>query len=86
MHSTNTPTIDFNQCVTRLRAWKWTDRDAREEQWRPLKDGGRAVLNAMKQGFAHGDWRVRRECVEYMDHHADESCVRGLLKALKDTK
>lgn len=79
--SNPTQTIDYNKHVNALAARDWKKH---EEEWKVLRDGGRATLSAMKQAFTHGDWRVRRECAAYMDHHADNTCVPVLLKALKD--
>lgn len=81
MDQTTAEKVDYNKHVTALSSRSWEEREA---QWKILREGGRATLNAMKQAFNHGDWRVRRECVAYMDHHADETCVRGLIKALQD--
>jgi len=81
MNETNASAIDYNQHVTALGEGTWSEREAHRKT---LNGGGRATLSAMKQAFSHGNWRVRRECVAYMDHHADETCVRGLIKALQD--
>jgi HEAT repeat protein len=81
MNETTSEKVDYNKQVAQLGARSWEEREA---HWKTLREGGRATLSAMKQAFNHGDWRVRRECVGYMDHHADETCVRGLIKALQD--
>ncbi len=45
---------------------------------------GRGAMEALLAGFAHPDWRVRRECVGSMDHLGDSRCVPPLSLALQD--
>ena len=81
MNEMSEPTaIDYNKQVTQL-----AEHDGRQAIRDELVSAGRAGLNAMKQGFQHANWRVRRECVAFMDHHARQDCVQGLLRALKDS-
>jgi HEAT repeat protein len=76
-----TETIDYNKLVAQMASNDWQVRDAARKA---IEQGGKAGLSAFKQAFAHADWRVRRECAAFMDHNADQTCVRMLAKALKD--
>jgi len=77
-----TETTDFNRVVLGYATTNWRQNMATHKQ---MENGGRAARNAAKQAFRHPDWRVRRSCVGFMDHHADQSCTRGLIQALKDS-
>jgi len=74
-------TIDYNKLVIQLASSDWQVRDATRKI---LEQGGKATLSAMKQAYAHPNWRVRRECLAFMDHFADQTCVKLMAKALKD--
>jgi len=45
-----------------------------------------AVMATMLAGLSHPKWKVRRTCVDFMDHFGDQRCVEPLLRALKDPK
>ncbi len=74
-------TIDYNKIVLQMASSDWQVREAARKI---LEQGGKASLSAMKQAYAHADWRVRRECLSFMDHFADQTCVKLMAKALKD--
>jgi HEAT repeat protein len=73
--------IDYHAVVNKFQTYHWR---VWNETHKEMEQGGKAALNAAKQAFGHGNWRVRRHVVGFMDHHADNTCVRGLIKALKD--
>lgn len=75
------PQIDYNKLVTQMASNDWRQRDAARKA---IEEGGKVGLSAFKQAFEHANWRVRRECAGFMDHHADQTCIRMLTKALKD--
>src|SRR5262245_48164596 len=39
----------------------------------------------MISGMQHQDWRVRKWCVAWMDHNADESCLLALAQRMTDS-
>lgn len=49
-----------------------------------LNDAGREALGEIVAGMGHRLPSVRRFCTALMDHHADQSCVPALLRALED--
>ncbi len=52
--------------------------------WNALNASGQDALKATLDGINHPNWRVRRWCVAFLDHHADTSCLPALEKALAD--
>jgi HEAT repeat protein len=61
---------------------------ASTEGWKtayPLLDqAGARALDALVAGLAHPHPKVRQWCAALLDHHADERCVPGLLRLLRD--
>ncbi|HYF47952.1 MAG TPA: HEAT repeat domain-containing protein [Planctomycetota bacterium] len=73
--------IDYHQIVNGFASKNWRERC---EVSNKLKAAGKKGLSAAKQAFNHGNWRVRVHAVDFMDHHANDTCVRSMIKALKD--
>ena len=61
-----------------------------ERQWpvalKELASLGREALPAVRGGLRHGDWRVRRGCAVFLDHHADPESLPDLIPLLHDPK
>ena len=61
-----------------------------ERQWyaplTQLARLGRGALPAVREGLRHGDWRVRRACAVFLDHHADPESLPDLIPLLHDPK
>jgi HEAT repeat protein len=55
-----------------------------QQSYRRLDGAGADALEAVLRGMSHPNWRVRRWCTAFMDHHGDARCVRALCVALKD--
>jgi HEAT repeat protein len=45
---------------------------------------GASALDALVEGLAHADWRVRKNCAGLMDHLGDDRCIEALSRALRD--
>jgi HEAT repeat protein len=45
---------------------------------------GADALDALVEGLAHPNWRVRTNCAGLMDHLGDSRCVAPLQRALRD--
>jgi HEAT repeat protein len=56
------------------------------ETWQALNRAGTAALPAVREGLSHPNWRVRRMCAMFLDHHWDEPTLRRLVLALTDPK
>ncbi len=56
------------------------------ETWQALNLAGAAALPAIRDGLSHSDWRVRRWCASFLDHHWDEPTLRRLVLAFTDPK
>jgi HEAT repeat protein len=71
--------VGFQECVDLL---------GRKEGWRVayarLNNAGHAALVDVLDGLAHRDRGVRKWCAALLDHHADERCAAGLVRALSD--
>jgi HEAT repeat protein len=72
---------DFRQFVEQLG-----DKDRFVAAWEALDRAGNAALGAVCDGLSHPDWRVRRSCASFMDHHWDEPSLRRLVLTLTDPK
>jgi HEAT repeat protein len=49
-----------------------------------LVGAGRAALPVARAGLRHPDWRVRRDCLRFLDHQADPESGRLVLGCLTD--
>jgi len=49
-----------------------------------LLQAGRAALSDVLEGLSHPNWRVRKWCVAFLDHHATKHCSNALVAALYD--
>lgn len=58
--------------------------EARHNAFECLAQQGTAVIEALIEGTANQNWRVRRGCADLMDHLADSRCVEPLLLLLND--
>ena len=71
--------VGFQECVDLL---------GRKDGWRVayarLNNAGHAALVDVLDGLAHRDRGVRKWCAALLDHHADERCAAGLVRALSD--
>jgi HEAT repeat protein len=72
---------DFGEMVERL-----ADASRFMDTWQALNRAGAAALPAIRDGLSHPDWRVRRWCASFLDHHWDEPTLRRLVLALTDPK
>jgi len=45
---------------------------------------GQAALPVIRAGLRSGDWRIRRDCLRFLDHQADPESGRLVLECLDD--
>src|SRR5262245_15009920 len=64
--------LDLRVEIERLGAREWP---VRERAAAALRQAGGEAVEALVEGMAHPDWRVRRGCADLMDHLADDRCV-----------
>ena len=73
---------DLEQHMLLLAAHDWQVRRAAQDA---LIAAGSDGLSAVMQGLAHPEPPVRRGCLDFLDHHADDLCVDDLRRvALHD--
>lgn len=65
---------------------QFADPERREAAFAALLGAGAAGHEAVRVGLSHPDWRVRRWCARFIDHHPDEGSMERLLLALHDPK
>jgi HEAT repeat protein len=62
----------------------------RERDWAPrvgeLAAVGKSALPAVVEGLKHGNWRVRRGCAAFLDHHGTPELLPALVPLLDDPK
>jgi HEAT repeat protein len=71
------------------RARALVDELASPAFWKPLEQlvaMGSEALPAVVEGLGHGDWRVRRGCLVYLDHHGDGPALERVVPLLRDPK
>jgi HEAT repeat protein len=71
------------------RAIELVDAFAGSRWWEALQELaklGRDALPAVQAGLLHGNWRVRRGCLAYLDHHADLPTLARIIPLLHDPK
>jgi HEAT repeat protein len=71
------------------RAVELVDAMAGSRWWEALQELaklGSDALPAVRAGLLHGNWRVRRGCLAFLDHHADPPTLAKILPLLNDPK
>ena len=66
---------DLEQQVLLLASRDWNSRRTARDA---LVAAGAAGLSAAVEGLRHPDSPVRRGCVDFLDHHADDGCADDL--------
>src|SRR6185436_15942072 len=59
-------------------------KDGWQAAYNALSGAGPAAVPAILEGLKNDNWRVRRWCAAFLDHHADDRCVVALVDALRD--
>ena len=72
---------DLEQQVLLLAARDWQVRRAAGEA---LLAAGSDGLSAVVQGLGHPEPPVRRGCLDFLDHHADDLCIDDLRRVALD--
>ena len=73
---------DLEQQVLLLASRDWKTRRAARDA---LIEAGSPGLSAVLRGLDHAEPPVRRACLDFLDHHADELCIDDLRRiALHD--
>ncbi len=45
---------------------------------------GKAALPSIRAGLSHRDWKVRRDCLRFLDHHVDPESAQLIVDRLQD--
>ena len=74
--------LKARELVDQLRERNALQRNALQE----LAALGEAALPAIVEGLKHGNWRVRRSCAAFLDHHGKPALLPALIPLLNDPK
>ena len=72
---------DLEHQVLLLASRDWEVRRAARDA---LIEAGSPGLSAVLRGLDHAEPRVRKRCLDFLDHHADELCIDDLRRLALD--
>lgn len=55
-----------------------------QEAYAGLEQIGHAALPEIRSGLRHGNWRVRRNCLIFLDHYWDDAALEDVIALLRD--